>query len=92
MNTSCLYNDTDWLIYADYLDDQNINHFIREDLQGEQILWHYEFYGFNFNSVGVDFGGDVGAIQTIGFSGVGGIGHVGSDVDGDFGVGGWRQC
>jgi hypothetical protein len=37
-------DDIDWLIYADYLDDQNINHFIREDLQYiEEIIWDYEY-------------------------------------------------
>jgi hypothetical protein len=38
-------DDIDWLIYADYLDDQNINHFIREDLQNEEIPWHHEYTG-----------------------------------------------
>jgi hypothetical protein len=42
MNTSCLYSDTDWLVYSDYLDDQNINHFIREDVVDVNTPWTYE--------------------------------------------------
>jgi hypothetical protein len=92
MNTSCLSNTLDWLIYADYLDDQNINHFIREDLQNEEeIPWDYEYRITGFAGVGgVGSVGSVGGvgIAVVGVVGVGGFAGVGfGDVSGVGGFG-----
>jgi hypothetical protein len=62
MNTNCLETDLDWLIYADYLDDQGINHFIREEEPSEPPwtweYWEYirEFTGVTMSLVGSDVG------------------------------------
>jgi hypothetical protein len=86
MNTSYLENDVDWLIYADYLDDQNVNHLIREDMQcEEENLWCYEYrVGSGVDVGGVDVG--VGGVD-VGGGGVGGGGVGGGGVGGG-GVGG----
>jgi hypothetical protein len=64
MNTSCLETDADWLVYADYLDEQNINHFVREDLDSSlskclELVLNYKnpgsftyFVGSYLNCVG----------------------------------------
>jgi hypothetical protein len=59
MNTNYLKDDIDWLIYADYLDDQGINHFIREEvLHQDDPSWsfdlHKDYYNFKYT-------GNVGA-------------------------------
>jgi hypothetical protein len=79
MTTFCLETSLDWLIYADYLDDQGINHFIREDLQCEEVPWTYEYFdcfeigggiptsrGFCSNSVGDSSCLRAGTISPIG--------------------------
>jgi hypothetical protein len=87
MHTSCLYSDIDWLIYADYLDDQNINHFIREDLQKEEIPWDYEYRTTGF--VGV---GSVGVgVAGVGVIGVGGVVVIGVGGVGVAGVGNYHE-
>jgi hypothetical protein len=76
MHTSCLYSDIDWLIYADYLDDQNINHFIREDVANLDALWCYEYrYGVNSSGVGAN---------GVGANGVGGFGGVALGFDNNY--------
>jgi hypothetical protein len=83
MNKSYLKDNIDWLIYADYLDDQNINHFIREDLQKEEIPWDYEYRTISF--VGVSGFGSVGG-GGVGFAGVGVGGFAVVGVVGGVGV------
>jgi hypothetical protein len=78
MNKSCLKDNLDWLIYADYLDDQNINHFVREDLQNEKPPWHYDYFlhygvGYNYNQIGIHC--VIGGYGTENVGSVGG-GHL----------------
>jgi hypothetical protein len=88
MHTSCLYSDIDWFIYADYLDDQNINHFIREDLQNEEIPWTYECC-----SIGVGISIENDDVGILGHTGVGaGAGLVGVNFNiSAIGVGGYYE-
>jgi hypothetical protein len=85
MHTSCLYSDIDWLIYADYLDDQNINHFIREDIANLDALWCYEYRNSaNTTSVGINgvggFGDNRSGSNCIGNE----VGYVEGKVGGNY--------
>jgi hypothetical protein len=73
MNTFYLETDTDWLIYADYLDDQNINNFIREDLQNEEIPWNLELKKRGVGLTCVIIGG----VGSVGLTRVGSADKVG---------------
>jgi hypothetical protein len=57
MNTNYLETDLDWLVYADYLDDQNINHFIREEVTQAYEPWTWE-------KTGTGIGGSVGDVGS----------------------------
>jgi hypothetical protein len=65
INTSCFETDLDWLIYADYLDDQGINHFIREDTD-TGMLWYYEYRFTPFDGVGLSYNGGIAGISRNG--------------------------
>jgi hypothetical protein len=83
MNTNYLETDLDWLIYADYLDDQGVNHFIREDLQDKDPPW---IYAARYKSVGTvvicNYISPIGPACVRGFSA--NVGNYGVDI----GVGG----
>jgi hypothetical protein len=95
MHTSFLYNDLDWLIYADYLDDQNINYF-REDLQNDKIPWTYEYCRSgeyagvgDRNHIGVGATGLIGGrgfLPNLGY--IGSNGKIGAGINGVDDVGG----
>jgi hypothetical protein len=77
MNKSCLKDNIDWLIYADYLDDQNINHFIREDVADINTPWNFEY---SYKGIGTICSGvGTGLLCNVGCSAgfIGGIGMIG---------------
>jgi hypothetical protein len=77
MNPNHLLSDLDWFIYSDFLDDQGINHFIKEDVLNTEDLWYWE-------NCQVDVGVGIGAflcdcVGSVGFGDVSaGVDKVGS--------------
>jgi hypothetical protein len=87
LNKNILYSDIDWLIYADFLEDQGLKeaNYIREDVLNTENLWYWENYRIgdgDGDGDGVGVGGVVGDGGVVGGGVGGGVGVAGVGVAG----------
>jgi hypothetical protein len=78
LNKNILHSDLDWLIYSDFLEEQGINHFIREDVLNTEDLWCYEWCK---NTVGGNNTIGAGSYYKTGIGSDTGVGSI------DYGIG-----